>query len=211
LAACGATPERSFSVVFRVPGALGVLFDYQDEDNFCLEPTVGSAATRVVARRIYLHVLPSLANAGRERLLWVGELVRTQTGTTGDAPVLQATRLATDETRAWRFGAPVHDTDNRIGDQSVRLSVARADILAAAQHTVFGRLRPAMDMNLCGDGITRLVEGWDARLTSRGYAVVAASTGVKLQTAPALLQTPISLPTGLPVEDYRCLAAKPEG
>jgi hypothetical protein len=189
---------------FQVPGALGVAFAFQDADHFSLTPTVGSATTLVVARRIYLHVPPSLANAGRGQLLWVGDLARIP-ARDGPRPALplHATRLTPAERAGWQFASPVHDVDTVLAGQPVRLTVVRDERLATAQWLVDRTLRAAMEMSLCGDGISRLLETWDPRLTGPGHAVVAASGGIRLQAAPAALPARIALPQDLRVEDYR--------
>jgi hypothetical protein len=183
---------------------MGVAFAYQDAGHFSLTPTVGAATTLVVARRIYLLVPPSLANAGRAQLLWVGNLARIP-ARDGPLPALplHATRLTPAERAGWPFATPVHDVDTVLAGRPVRLTVARDERLATAQWLVDRTLRAAMDMNLCGDGISRLIETWDPRLTSLGEAVVAASGGIRLQAAPAALPARIALPPDLRVEDYR--------
>jgi hypothetical protein len=193
----------ALSASFRVPGAQSIRFDFQDALNFRLTPTVGVGATCVVDGRIYLHLPPSLANAGKSQLLWVGELGPLPKVRSLGKIELRPTALAVDTTRQWTFRAKVHDLTAKFGDATSVLSVVPLPGLARAQYIVDTTMRAAMDMSLCGDGISRLVATWLPTVTARGLAIVAATGGVLLDGPIVSLDEPIALPSGLPVEDYR--------
>lgn len=211
-------PVLPFSARFTVPGAGRVQLTYRDHRNFSLSPDVGVGTTAAIDGRIYQLVRPSLATVNRPRVLWVGDLGtgavdRTGAAATTRTPRLRASALPADAAAAWGLAVPLHDLDwpapaerGPAADSSkasTPLTVAHVPALAQAQLVIDTRLRAAMDMSLCGDGVTRLVAAWPAALTGLGLAVLAHGTGIRLEARLGPAEVPIALPTDVPVEDFR--------
>ncbi|XVJ71489.1 MAG: hypothetical protein HEQ39_19245 [Rhizobacter sp.] len=203
-----------FTARFRVNDFESIVLDYWDPLNFSLTPQMGAASVCVVRGRIHLVVTPSLATAGRERVLWVGELKSTPDVTAMQPVRLLPTALPPALQDGWQLGTPVHDV--RVSSRppaslqpEVVASVARLPQVARAQYVIDTTMRASMDMTLCGDAVNRLVLAWSPHLTALGLAVVASSVGVDLAGPLQRLKTPPALPTGVLIENYRIRPIRP--
>lgn len=212
LAGCGAGgpvprpagPPKPFHVAFAIPAAGQVRLDYLDDANFRLEADAGPGATLAVDGEIYLHVLPSLVSQ-EARLLHLGRLgplTRAEprplesVGTEVAAARRQRWGLS-GEARRVSLPAPVP------GGPAAELIAGDVRDLAFAQHAIGVRLRDSMDMALCGDVVGRLLATWARAVTAQGLAVLAHSSGIEVAGPLQPFAGRISLPPGLPVEDYR--------
>lgn len=202
-----AVSGNAVSARFREPGGVGLDLAFWDEANFRLVPTSGPTETWIVSERIFLVLLPSLATAGATRILWLGNLAAPPANVDRAQADVRPTSLPEAERAAWALGVPVHDATvtgaGRPGPAAT-LSVARLPHLARAQHAVERRLRAAMDMNVCGDGIERLTRWWAPAWTGQGFAAVATSDGPRLDGPVRVTDdAPPPLPADVIVEDYR--------
>lgn len=208
LASCApsAPVPSAFSARFRVAGTGAIAFDYADERHFAFTPELGWGSTCVVAGRIYLVMLPSLATASRMRVIWAGALV-PPSAAPSHSPALPLRRSAVPAAtqQRWDLDRPAQDLawPREAGATAATVTVAELAPLAQAQHTIDTRMRPAMDMSLCGDGVNRLVDAWPSRITRQGLAVLASSAGVELMAPLQPLTRTPALPQGVEIEDFR--------
>jgi hypothetical protein len=85
----------------------------------------------------------------------------------------------------------------------VDFTVSKQTPLAFAQLVMQQRLRPAMDMTLCGDAINNLTAWWPTTLTGAGYAIIATTAGIRLDGPIRALARRPTLPNDMPIQDYR--------
>jgi hypothetical protein len=213
LASCMPAASPSFSARFEVAGTGTIALDYADEHNFAFTPALGWGATRIVDGRIHLVITPSLATAGRERVIWAGELGAlpdTAEAVTTAIP-LQPSAVSADAQRIWRLDGAARDVRlpaSGADAAATVLTVGHLPSLARAQYVIDTRMRPGMDMSLCGDGVNRLVAAWAAALTRDGLAVLASTAGVRLASRLMPLHRRPALPSGIAVEDFRVALQK---
>lgn len=204
-----ATP---FTATFHVPGSGRVQLDFFDAQNFRLASFAPNQSvaneTIIVDGRIYLLLPARPPLAETSGLLRIGALAdaprRTYT-----APTLRNTRTPEAVLNLWQIGEAVQDASiTRAGPIGIPIDVtlARHAALAHAQFAIHRRLRPAMDMSLCGDGINNLTAWWPPDVTGAGYAILATTAGVRLDGAIRPLATRPVLPASMPIQDYRPLA-----
>lgn len=208
LASCtsSAPVPSAFSARFQVAGTGAIALDYADERHFAFTPDIGWGSTCVVAGQIYLVMLPSLATASRMRVIWAGAL-GPSSAAPSHSPALPLRRSAVPAAtqQRWDLDRPAQDLawPQEAGATAATVTVAELAPLARAQHTIDTRMRPAMDMSLCGDGVNRLVGAWPSQITRYGLAVVASSLGVELMAPLQPLARAPALPQGVEIEDFR--------
>lgn len=209
LAACAppAPMASAFSARFRVAGTGAIALDYADERHFAFTPDIGWGSTCVVAGQIYLVMLPSLATASRMRVIWAGELGPSAATAPAHSLDMSLRRSAvpTAAQERWDLDRPAQDLawPQEPGTTPATVTVAELAPLARAQHTIDTRMRPAMDMSLCGDGVNRLVGAWPSQITRHGLAVLASSLGAELMAPLQPLARTPALPQGVEIEDFR--------
>jgi hypothetical protein len=210
-----AATDKSFSARFYVPGSPLVQLDYLDAQNYRFTTLGTGNETVVLQGRIYLVLLPRPPYGGTEGVFWYGELAKPKSrstasgGKTSLAP--RATKVPTPGVAAWGNVGAVSDlTVARAGPIGIPIdmTVSRVKSLAAAQAAIHERLIPAMNMNLCGDGINTLTAWWPPSITNAGYAVLATTAGVRLEGPIMPLTQSVSLPANMPIQDYRLPTAK---
>lgn len=196
---------RPFAATFRVARSGHIRLAYRDTANFSLHSEAGPGVTIVKNGQIYLHIAPSVIESA-ERLLLLGSLgpmpPHPGSGALRPSPVqVSQARLRQWGLDAMPLGVAVDATER----QSAAGNLFLADLpdLADAQYAIVTRLRDAMNMSMCGDVLSRLLECWPSFITGAGKAVLAHSAGVELVAPPGPLLTPIELPPGLSLEDYR--------
>lgn len=201
-----------FTAIFHVPGSGRVQLDFFDEQNFRLvsyAPNQSTAnETIIVDGRIYLLLPARPPLAETSGLLRIGALA-TATPRSYAAPTLRKTRTPEAVLTLWQIGEPVQDASvTRAGPIGIPIDVtlARHAALAHAQFAIHQRLRPAMDMSLCGDGINNLTAWWPPEVTGAGLAILATTAGVRLDGPIRTLGARPSLPASMPIQDYRPLA-----
>jgi hypothetical protein len=200
-----ALSPRAFSAVFSVPGGAQVHLDFVDELNFKFSVANGDRSTVVVDGKIFLHLLDSYANA-KQRVLYIGRLRSKNEAERSRLPPLPQLARAPIAVSA-KLGHPKElgrVEIERAGPLDTKSSflIARVPELAQAQYSITRTLVPAMDMGLCGDAVRLLSDWWPQQITGRGFAVLWASSGVRVETEIAPLRTKISIPVGVLVEDY---------
>lgn len=211
LAACAPSPAPAvpaFSARFRVAGVGDIALHVLDAENFSFVPALGWGSTCVIDGRIHLLIAPSLAGGGRTRVLWAGSLLPAADPTSAALPTPEP--LPDTARREWALQVPVRTLELREdAGEPLRLTVAALTALARIQHIAQTRLRPGMDMALCGDGVNRLLAAWAAPATARGWAVLASAGGAQgglttrlIGPLTALAERP-QLPAGVAVEDVR--------
>ncbi len=209
LASCMREAPRAFSARFLIAGSGPIAFDYADEENFAFTPEIGWGSTRIVAGRIHLVMSPSLATAGRERVIWAGELAPSSLRSRSSGPTtppLRPSAVSASAQQLWRLSRPAQDVRLPASGEDAAppvLTVGRLAPLAHAQYAVDTRMRPGMDMSLCGDEVNRLIGTWASQLTRDGLAVLASTTGVRLASQLMPLQRRPALPSGIAIEDFR--------
>ncbi len=88
-------------------------------------------------------------------------------------------------------------------DASMTFTIAKASMLAAAQRNIAENMTSAMDMSLCGDGVSLLTAWWSTELTRRDLAILATAGGIRLEGhLRSLAEMPL-LPAGIAIEYYR--------
>jgi hypothetical protein len=211
-----ASTDQSFSARFYVPGSPIVQLDYVDEKNYRFATTGTGIETLVLQGRIYLVLLPRPPLSGTEGVFWYGELAKPKSRSLpsdGTMPLaLRATKVPPLGVAAWgNVGAVGDVTIAQAGPIGIPIdmTVGRVKALAAAQSAIHERLIPAMNMSLCGDGINTLTAWWPPAITNAGYAVLATTTGVRLEGQIKPLTQRLSLPANMPIQDYRLPTAKP--
>jgi hypothetical protein len=210
LASCtpSASAPSAFTARFQVAGTGPIALDYADERNFAFTADIGWGATCVVAGRIHLVILPSLATAGSTRVIWAGDIGPSTIAAASNrsAPALRPSAVPARTQRRWGLDRPAQDLawpGTSAEAKPTMVTVGDIAPLARAQHAIDTLMRPAMDMSLCGDGVNRLIATWPADVTRRGLAVLASTAGVELMAPLRPLARVPSLPEGVQIEDFR--------
>jgi hypothetical protein len=208
LIGCRPKAEQAFSATFDVIGTGRIALDFIDDANYRFVPAIGSGATVVLGGRIYITLIPSLATGGKGRTIWVGELMSKSPPHDRSFPKPQIQPVTPPSQLYWTPNMALHEVwvprSDSTSDSS-RITVANLPALAKAQFLIDTMLRPAMDMSLCGDGVSRLIGCWPRHLTGQGLAVLAHSDGVRLQESIRAMTSTIELPQDQSIEDYRIL------
>jgi hypothetical protein len=205
-----ATPTVSFTAQFHEPGNGLVQIDFVDENNIALTATGTQNQTLVVDGQIYLLLPARTPYSETTGLLHIGSLVvipKAPRPVNATAPtMLRATRTPAAVRAAWGNLNSLHDVSiDRAGPIGIPidLTIAARSPLASAQFAIHQRLRPAMDMAICGDAINNLTAWWPPTLTGAGYGIIAITAGIRLDGPIHPLGTRPALPKDVAIQDYR--------
>ncbi len=196
--------RSSAPVLFRVRRSDGndVIVEYGTPRNFCVRPLIGPVETWVVDGGIYLYVIPSLATAGKARIVQVAELGALPASVQGAERVAWSSPEPGTSMPAWvkPLGPKVATIGEKPPQRVVVLKGHAA--LADAQHAVAAGLSRSMNMELCGDAVRNTLAQWPQVLTGSGVACVAGQHWF-IDSPPVRASRSHALPEGITIEDLR--------
>jgi hypothetical protein len=196
--------SESFSATFVVSGGRRVKLNYLDDNNFELLPVNGGSATIVVGGRIFVR--DSKGGPSSDSYLIAQLRPFDAVEPTDDLTELstQTTSIPAAGVSAWGLTSQqVRDITLQAARPSAEAgvyTVAQETRLARAQWNIVNRMVPAMAMELCSNDIQSLTSWWPAELVGGQWAVLAASSGMRLDGRIGSLEKTVSIPAGSIVE-----------